>query len=124
MNSRSFVLLLLVLLFATPTVFAACKTCNPGCQNAASGTSGWTQCESGSAYCDLHGVTCTGSGGSDDGGSCDPTTDVCSLGFLKNRPSLMLASVRTFNSEGRSWRLDDVAVRTAEVTPKLATAIR
>jgi hypothetical protein len=123
MERRVFPLLLLAILFVTSPGLAACKTCNPGCQNAATGASGWTQCFSNSGACDLSGVTCTGSGGSD-GGSCDPDTLVCDLGFLNHRPGLMLASFRTTNGGEHPWELVDVAIRTAEASPKLTMIVR
>ena len=124
MNKRIFLSLLLTTLFAAPAMFATCRICSSTCMNAATGVSGWTGCDSNNAGCAVSGGQCTGNGGGEDGGFCDPTTEVCSRGFLRQHPSMMLASFRTSSGEGRSWVLVDVAVRTAESSQKLEAVVR
>src|SRR5258706_8395562 len=106
--NKGVLLSLLLTLFAAPAMFA-CQICNSTCSNAATGVSGYTGCDSNNAGCAVSGAQCTGTGGSEDGGWCDPDTDVCSRGFLRQRPSLMLASFRTSSGKGQSWVLVDVA---------------
>ena len=124
MNKNVLLGLLLTTLFAAPAMFATCRTCNPGCVSAATGVSGWTQCDSNQAGCDLYGSSCTGTGGNEDGGFCDPDTGVCSRGFLRQRPSFMLASFRTSTGKGQSWVLVDVAVRTADSSTTIEAVVR
>lgn len=123
MRKLELFLVLLLVVIAVPA-FAACKTCNPGCKDATTGITGWTQCASTSGGCDLWGTTCTGTGsGTGNGGECGTpeNPDPCDQGLLVT-PTLSpyeLRKVHITTAPGYEWRLMATSVSPASATVAL-----